>query len=123
MPLSEYNVRQDAIIFQLSSERTAPVREQRHRDGVAARPAAALEHLRLSQILDVQLLLYYDGFFDAGLEQQSSASLPTAGKRLRGLSRCASIAPDELFFLRSQGNGGARASPRICSPSTRTTRG
>ena len=56
----------------------------------------------LRQILDIQLVIYYDGFFDPGLETQIKAALPKSGKTSRGIS-LGLYAPDELFFLRSQG--------------------
>jgi hypothetical protein len=56
----------------------------------------------LSQILDVQLLLYYDGFFSPALEQSTLAALPATGTGTRSFA-LRLTAPDELFFLRSQG--------------------
>ena len=57
----------------------------------------------LGQILDVQLVLYYDGFFSPELEQITRAALPGIGSGTRSFS-LRLTAPDELFFLRSEGS-------------------
>jgi tetratricopeptide (TPR) repeat protein len=102
MPLSEYNVRQDAIVFQLENKELRLFEN----NGVATMWQLDLPRgtntFDLRQILDVQLVLYYDGYFDATLEEQVIAALPTSGSASRGLS-LQLYAPDELFFLRSQG--------------------
>jgi hypothetical protein len=112
MPLSEYNVRQDAIVFQLDSKDLRLFEN----NGVATMwqldlPLAS-NTFSLRQILDIQLVLYYDGFFDAGLEQQILAALPRSGSASRGLS-LRLYAPDELFFLRSQGAAELRITPDL----------
>jgi hypothetical protein len=66
----------------------------------------------LRQVLDVQLVVYYDGFFDAGLEQEIINALPRNGSASRGLS-LRMFAPDELFFLRSQGTAELRITPDL----------
>ena len=64
MALSQYDLRQDALAFLLQPQRPAPVREQRHRDHVPDRVTALnANDFDYSEILDVQLVLYYDGFF------------------------------------------------------------
>ena len=112
MPLSEYNVRQDAIVFQLDS------RELRlfENNGVATMwqldLPLATNTFDLRQILDIHFVIYYDGFFDATLEQQILAALPAGGNASRGLS-LRLYAPDELFFLRSQGSAALRITPDL----------
>ncbi len=96
MPLTDYDVRQDAVVFQLNAERAAAVREQRHRHRVATRRAAALEHVStLSQILDVQT---------GRCTTTASSSGPWSSRRSRPCrrqamahvrSRCALTAPDD----------------------------
>jgi hypothetical protein len=112
MPLSEYNVRQDAIIFQLDSKELRLFEN----NGVATmwqlNLPLATNTFDLRQILDIQMVVYYDGFFDAGLEQQILASLPTSGSVSRGLS-LRMYAPDELFFLRSQGSAELQITPDL----------
>lgn len=112
MPLSEYNVRQDAIVFQLDGKELRLFEN----NGVATMwqldlPLAS-NTFNLRQILDIQLVLYYDGFFDAGLEAQILAALPASGNASRGLS-LRLYAPDELFFLRGQGSADLHLTPDL----------
>jgi hypothetical protein len=112
MPLSEYNVRQDAVVFQLDSKELRLFEN----NGVATmwelKLPLATNTFDLRQILDVQLVVYYDGFFDAGLEQKILNALPSNGSASRGLS-LRMFAPDELFFLRSQGTAELRITPDL----------
>ncbi len=102
MPLSEYNVKQDAIVFQLDGKELRLFEN----NGIATMWQLDLPRgtntFNLSQILDIQMILYYDGFFNQGLEQQIIAALPGTGSGSRALS-LRLYAPDELFFLKSQG--------------------
>jgi hypothetical protein len=110
MPLSEYNVRQDAIVFQLDNKELRLFEN----NGVATMWQLDLplgsNTFDLRQILDVQLVVYYDGFFDGGLEQQVMAALPRSGGSSRGLS-LQLYAPDELYFLRAQGTARLSITP------------
>jgi hypothetical protein len=103
MPLTDYNVRQDAVVFQLSSNELRLFEN----NGIATVWQLDLplgsNTFDLRQILDVQLVLYYDGFFSPGLEQSTLAALPATGTGSRAFS-LRLTAPDELFFLRSQGS-------------------
>lgn len=112
MPLSEYNVRQDAVVFQLDSKELRLFEN----NGVATmwelKLPVATNTFDMSQILDVQLVVYYDGFFDAGLERQIINALPRNGSASRGLAM-RMYAPDELFFLRSQGRAELRITPDL----------
>jgi hypothetical protein len=102
MPLTDYDVRQDAVVFQLSPNELRLFEN----NGIATVWQLDVpmhsNTFDLSQILDVQLVLYYDGFFDPGLEQATLQALPATGSGTRSLS-LRLTAPDELFFLRSQG--------------------
>jgi hypothetical protein len=102
MPLSEYNVRQDAIVFQLDSNQLRLFEN----NGIATMWQLDLplgtNTFSLNQILDIQLVLYYDGFFHPTLEAQVKAALPAGGQAVKGLGMRI-FAPDELYFLRSQG--------------------
>lgn len=102
MPLSDYDVRRDAVVFQLSQNELRLFEN----NGIATvwqldvpRHSNTFD---LGRILDVQLVLAYDGFFDPGLEQTVLATLPPSGSGARAFSLRLS-APDELFFLRGQG--------------------
>jgi hypothetical protein len=67
------------------------------------------------EILDIQLVLYYDGFFSPALEASVRAALPASGTASRVFSM-RMTAPDELFYLRSRGEAelvfDARLFPR-----------
>jgi len=112
MPLSEYSVKNDAIVFQLDT------RELRlfENNGIATKWQLNLplstNTFPLSQILDVHLVVYYDGFFDPQLETQIKAALPANGTASRGLS-LQLYAPDELFFLKNQGNATLNIEPSM----------
>jgi hypothetical protein len=112
MPLSDYDVRRDAIVFQLDGKELRLFEN----NGVATMwqldLPQATNTFDLRQILDVQLVVYYDGFFDAGLESAIRAALPSSGSASRALS-LQLYAPDELFFLRSQGSCRLEITPDL----------
>jgi hypothetical protein len=102
MPLSMYDVRGDAVIFQPNGDMLRLFEN----NGLATMwrlelPPGANE-LDLNQLVDVQLVLAFDAFFDPALETSVKASLPTTGNRAKATS-LRLVAPDELFFLRRQG--------------------
>ncbi|MEF7615718.1 hypothetical protein V4F39_17525 [Aquincola sp. MAHUQ-54] len=102
MPLTDYDVRQDAVVFQLSANELRLFEN----NGIATvwqiEVPKHSNTFELSQILDVQLVMYYDGFFDPNLERSVVAALPAQGTGTRSFA-LRLTAPDELFFLRSQG--------------------
>lgn len=112
MPLSEYSVRQDMLVFQLDNKELRLFEN----NGVATMWQIDLplrtNTFDLNQILDIQLVVYYDGFFNAGLEQQILAALPAGSSASRGLS-LRMIAPDEMFYLRSQGTAELQIIPEL----------
>ena len=112
MPLSEYDVKQDAIVFQLDSKELRLFEN----NGIATMWQLDLplanNTFELSQVLDIQMVLYFDGFFDQGLEQQILAALPTTGSGARALG-LRLYAPDELFFLKSQGRAELSITPEL----------
>ena len=102
MALSQYDIRQDALVFR-SSPNDLRVFEN---SGIATSwqldlPPSAND-FDYRDILDVRLVLYYDGFFDPVLENQVKATLPATGSASRAFSMRMSF-PDELFYLRNQG--------------------
>lgn len=104
MPISQYDVRQDALVFRSDPSRLRLFEN----NGLATMwqielPPGAND-FDPAEILDVQLVLFYDAFFDPGLEATVKADLPTEGSGAKSLSLRMN-APDELFFLRSQGEG------------------
>ncbi|MCP4549792.1 MAG: hypothetical protein GY835_25335 [bacterium] len=102
MPLSDYEVRRDMVIFRLDPKKLRIFEN----NGVATFWQLELppdaNDIDLRQILDVQLSISYDAFFDQALEQTVKAALPTSGSASRALSLLLE-APDELYYLRSQG--------------------
>jgi hypothetical protein len=102
MALSQYDIRQDALTFRFSPNDLRLFEN----NGIATLwqldlPPAAND-FDFGDILDVQMVLYYDGFFDPQLELAIRGALPTNGGASRAFSMKMSF-PDELFFLKSQG--------------------
>ncbi|WP_345801295.1 hypothetical protein AAIB33_17840 [Microbacterium sp. AZCO] len=104
MVLSQFDLRADALVFPFSPNDLRLFEN----NGVATSwqlelPAAAND-FDLSDIVDVHIGLYYDGFFDPTLETQVRAALPTTGSASRAVSMAMSF-PDELFYLVNKGEG------------------
>ncbi len=102
MALSQYEIRQDALAFRFNPN-DLRLFENNGIDTLwqLDLPLAAND-FDYNEILDVHLILYYDGFFDPTLETQINAILPTTGSASRAFSLKLSF-PDELFFLKNQG--------------------
>jgi hypothetical protein len=104
MPLSQYEIRQDAVVFQYNPNELRLFEN----NGVATQwridLPLATNDLDFNEILDIQLVLYYDAFFSPTLEATILATLPTSGSASRGISMSL-YTPDELFYLRNQGSG------------------
>jgi hypothetical protein len=104
MPLSDYQVRSDALVFR-QDPNTLRLFEN---NGVATMWRLDLpldaNDFDPASILDVRLTLAFDAFHDLQLENAIRAALPPGGAASRVTSMRLN-APDELFFLRSQGEG------------------
>jgi len=102
MVISQYQIRQDALAFRFNPNDLKLFEN----NGIETMWQLDLpldaNDFDYTDILDVQLVLYYDGFFDPQLEAQVRGSLPTSGSASRTISMRLS-APDELFFLKSNG--------------------
>jgi hypothetical protein len=102
MPLSEYEIRNDALVFR-TDPNTLRLFEN---NGIATMWQIDLpldaNDFDSTQILDIQLVLYFDAFHDAVLESNIRAALPTTGSASRGTS-LRFFFPDELFYLRNKG--------------------
>ena len=103
MPISLYRADRDGLVLQVDPKMLRLFEN----NGVATmwrmefpRGTNDFNH---EQILDVHLTLYYDGLFDHGLEKQIKGQLPTFGESTAVFSMKLDW-PDELFYLRSQGN-------------------
>jgi hypothetical protein len=102
MPLSAYEIRQDALAFRVNPNDL----QLFENNGVDTlwqldMPFSAND-IDFGSIIDVQLVLYYDGFFDPGLETKIIAGLPTSAAATRVTSMRLTF-PDELFYLKGQG--------------------
>jgi hypothetical protein len=110
LPLSDYEVRSDALVFRLDSK------ELRIFEGNGVATLWQLElprstnDLDFNSLLDVHLVLHYDAFFDKVLEQSVKATLPSSGAASRAISLRLE-APDELYYLRNQGNAEMAFTP------------
>ena len=102
MPLSAYEFRQDALAFQVNPN-DLQLFENNGIDTLwqLDMPLSAND-IDFGSIIDVQLVLYYDGFFDSNLEATIIAGLPKSSSATRVTSMQLTF-PDELFYLKSQG--------------------
>ena len=102
MPLSAYEIRQDALAFPVNPN-DLQLFENNGIDTLwqLDMPLSAND-FDFGSIIDVQLVLYYDGFFDAALETKIIAGLPKSSAATRVTSMQLTF-PDELFYLKSQG--------------------
>jgi hypothetical protein len=102
MVLSQYEIRQDSLAFRFSPNDLRLFEN----NGIETlwqldlpRDANDFDY---GDILDVHLVIYYDGFFDPILEDRVRAALPTSGAASRAVS-LKFAALDELFYLKNQG--------------------
>jgi len=102
MPLSAYEIRQDALAFRVNPN-DLQLFENNGIDTLwqLDMPLSAND-IDFGSIIDVQLVLYYDGFFDPALETKIIAGLPKSAKATR-VSSMRLTFPDELFYLKNQG--------------------
>ncbi len=102
MVLSQYEIRQDALAFRFAPNDLRLFEN----NGIETLWRLDLpldaNDFDFGDILDVQLVLYYDGFFDPTLETAVRGALPAGGTASRSTSLKLS-APDELFYFKNQG--------------------
>lgn len=102
MPISRYDLRQDALAFRVNPNDLRLFEN----NGIDTLWQLSLpldsNDFNYDEILDVQLVLYYDGLFDPDLETSVIAALPKGGTGTRVLSMRMSF-PDEFFYLKSNG--------------------
>ncbi len=102
MPLSQYSVRGDSLLFRFNPNDLRAF----ELNGIDALwqlelPPGA-NRFDIGDILDAQLVLYYDGYFSPSLEASVKAALPTTGAAASTISLAMEL-PDELFYLKSNG--------------------
>ena len=102
MPLSSYDLRQDALAFRVNPN-DLQLFENHGVDTLwqIDMPLSAND-IDFGAVIDVQLVLYYDGFFDPLLEAKIQAGLPKSSAATRVTSMALTF-PDELFYLKSNG--------------------
>jgi receptor-binding and translocation channel-forming TcA subunit of Tc toxin len=102
MVLSQYEIRQDTLAFRFNPNDLRLFENNGIETLWRLELPLDANDFDLAEILDVQLVLYYDGFFDRTLETAVRGALPASGSASRSTSLKFS-APDELFYLRNQG--------------------
>lgn len=102
MALSQYEIRQDALAFRFNPNDLRLFENNGIDTMWQLHLPLDANDFDFEQILDVQLLIYYDGFFDAALENTIKLALPKTDSASRGFSMRLTF-PDELFYLKNQG--------------------
>jgi hypothetical protein len=101
--LSQYEIRQDALAFRFNPNDLRLFENS----GIATLWQVDLpldaNDLDFRDILDIQLVLYFDGFYDTTLESNVRAALPNTGTASRGIS-LRMFYPDELYYLKHRGD-------------------
>ena len=104
MPLSQYDIRQDALAFRFDPKDLKLFEN----NGLATIWELQLRKdandFNFREILDIHLVMYYDGFHNATLESNIIRNLPTNGSAARSFSMQLYF-PDELYYLRNNGEG------------------
>jgi hypothetical protein len=104
MPLSMYDVRTDSFVLRADPQQLRLFENNGAATMWRLELPLATNEVDLAGLLDVYLVISLDAFFDGALETTVKASLPTTGTAARATSLRLQ-APDELFFLRTQGSG------------------
>jgi len=102
MALSQYDMRQDALAFRFNPNDLRLFENNGIETMWRIDLPPGANDFDYNEILDVQLVLYYDGFFSPALEQVVKAALPASGSASRAFSMRLS-SPDELFYLKNKG--------------------
>ena len=104
MPLSQYDIRQDALAFRFDPK-DLKLFENNGLDTIwELRLSKDANDFDFREILDIHLILYYDGFHNTTLESNVIAALPSTGTASRSFSMRLYF-PDELYYLRNNGEG------------------
>jgi hypothetical protein len=103
LPLSQYSVRQDALVFRFNPNELRLFENNGIETLWQLQLPVGANTFNFDELLDVQLVLYYDGFFSPTLESTITAALPANGNASRGVS-LRMWYPDELFYLKSNGD-------------------
>lgn len=112
MALSQYEIRQDALAFRFNPNDLRLFEN----NGIATfwqldLPMDA-NPFNYQEILDIQLVLYYDGFFSPTLESTIKATLPASGTAQKAFSLRMSFF-DELYYLKNEGEAQLVFEPNL----------
>jgi len=107
MALSQFDLRQDALAFPVSPNDLKLFENNGLGTSWQLEMPLSANDFDSSDLLDVHLVLYYDGFYDPVLESQVRAALPASGSASRAFPMSMSF-PDELFYLKNQGQAELR---------------
>lgn len=102
MPLSQYDIRQDALAFRFDPKDLKLFENNGLETIWQLQLKRDANNFNFREILDIHLVVYYDGFFSAALENNVIAALPAQGSASRAVSMQLYY-PDELFYLRNNG--------------------
>ncbi len=107
MALSQYDIRQDALSFRFNPNELRLFEN----NGIDTLWQLDLpfnaNDFDYEDILDIQMVIYFDGFFSPSLEKTIVATLPVSGTAGRGFSMRLSFF-DELYYLKNKGEGVLR---------------
>lgn len=104
MPLSQYDIRQDALAFRFDPKDLKLFENNGVETIWELRLHRNANDFDFREILDIHLIIYYDGFHNTILENNITANLPTSGSASRAFSMQLNF-PDELYYLRTNGDG------------------
>jgi hypothetical protein len=104
MLLSEYDIRQDAVVFRFDPKELKLFENSGLETIWELKLPKDANDFDFKNILDIQLTIYYDGFFSPELESKIKEDLPKSGSGSKGVSMQLFF-PDELYYLRHKGEG------------------
>ncbi len=103
MVLSEYNMKRDTLAFRFTPNELKLFENQGIDTLWKLELPKHANHFDLSDILDIHVVIYYDGFFSPILEEKIKDGLAKNGSSARPMSM-KMMCPDELYYLKHQGN-------------------
>jgi hypothetical protein len=107
LPFSMYDLRTDALVLRADPQQLRLFENNGAATMWRLELPLGANDVDLAGLLDATLIVTFDAFFDGDLETTVKAGLPTTGTAAHATSMRLQ-APDELFFLRTQGSGVLR---------------
>lgn len=102
MPLSQYSIRGDALLFRFNPNDLKAFELNGIDTLWELQLPPGANQFDIGDVLDAQLVIYYDAYFSPALEASVKAALPASGASARSISMALEL-PDELFYLKSNG--------------------